>query len=44
MYHACGNSLICDTLDVARYVCYDKGQDVKGMAPSCPRIDEQSQS
>lgn len=30
MQHACGNSLICDTMDVARYVCYDKQQDVKG--------------
>jgi hypothetical protein len=32
MQHACGNSLICDTMDVARYVCYDKQQDVKGMS------------
>jgi hypothetical protein len=28
--HACGSSLICDTMDVARYVCYEKGQEVKG--------------
>ncbi|CAK5262899.1 unnamed protein product [Mycena citricolor] len=30
MHHVCGNSLVCDTMDVARYVCYDKGQEVKG--------------
>lgn len=29
MQHACGNSLVCDTMDIARYVCYDRGQDVK---------------
>lgn len=34
MQHACGNSLICDTMDVARYVCYDKQQDVKGQSGS----------
>ena len=30
MHHACSNALVCDTLDVARYVVYDKGQEVKG--------------
>ena len=30
MHYACGNALVCDTLDVARYVCYEKGQEVKG--------------
>ena len=30
MHYACGNALVCDTMDVARYVCYDKGQEVKG--------------
>lgn len=30
MHFACGNALVCDTMDVARYVCYDKGQEVKG--------------
>lgn len=29
--HACGNALVCDTMDVARYVVFDKGQEVKGM-------------
>ena len=28
--HACSSSLICDTMDVARLVCYEKGQEVKG--------------
>lgn len=28
--HACGSSLICDSMTVARHVCYDKGQEVKG--------------
>lgn len=31
MHHACGNALVCDTMDVARYVCWEKGQEVKGM-------------
>jgi structural maintenance of chromosome 1 len=31
MHHACGNALVCDTMDIARYVCYEKGQEVKGM-------------
>lgn len=30
IHHACGNALVCDTMEVARYVCYDKGQEVKG--------------
>ena len=30
MHHACGNALVCDTIDVAKYVCWDKGQEVKG--------------
>lgn len=30
MHHACGNSLVCDTMEVARFVCYEKGQEVKG--------------
>ena len=28
--YACGNALVCDTMDVARYVVFDKGQEVKG--------------
>ncbi|KAJ8515491.1 hypothetical protein ONZ45_g7107 [Pleurotus djamor] len=31
MHHACGNALVCDTMEVARYVCYDKGQEVKAV-------------
>ena len=34
IHHACGNALVCDTMEVARYVCYEKGQDVKGMCLS----------
>lgn len=30
MQHACGNALVCDTMEIARHVCYDKGQEVKG--------------
>ncbi|KAJ3521351.1 hypothetical protein NMY22_g12355 [Coprinellus aureogranulatus] len=31
IHHACGNALVCDTMDVARYVCYEKGQEVKAV-------------
>ncbi|EDR03647.1 condensin complex subunit SMC1 [Laccaria bicolor S238N-H82] len=31
IHHACGNALVCDTMEVARYVCYDKGQEVKAV-------------
>lgn len=30
MHHACGSSLVCDTMEIARQVCYEKNQDVKG--------------
>ncbi len=30
MHHACGNALVCDSMEVAKYVCYEKGQEVKG--------------
>lgn len=30
MQYACGNALVCDTIDVARHVCYEKKQEVKG--------------
>jgi structural maintenance of chromosome 1 len=30
MLHAYGNALACDTTDVARYVCWERGQGVKG--------------
>ncbi|KAJ2537977.1 Structural maintenance of chromosomes protein 1, partial [Coemansia sp. RSA 1853] len=29
--HACGNALICDTLDVAKYVCYERKLDAKAV-------------
>ncbi|KAJ1739879.1 Structural maintenance of chromosomes protein 1 [Coemansia sp. RSA 990] len=29
--HACGNALICDTLQVARYVCYERKLDAKAV-------------
>jgi structural maintenance of chromosome 1 len=28
--YACGSAMICDTMDVARYICYEKGMEVKG--------------
>ncbi|KAJ7068585.1 condensin complex subunit SMC1 [Mycena amicta] len=31
MHHVCGNALVCDTMEVARYVCYEKGQEVKAV-------------
>ncbi|KLO14413.1 cohesin complex subunit psm1 [Schizopora paradoxa] len=31
MHYACGNALVCDNMEVARYVCYDKGQEVKAV-------------
>jgi structural maintenance of chromosome 1 len=30
MQHACSSSLICDTMEVARHICYERGQEVKG--------------
>jgi structural maintenance of chromosome 1 len=34
IHHACGSALICDSMDIARNVCYEKGQEVKGIYPS----------
>ncbi|MCO5593782.1 hypothetical protein L7F22_047799 [Adiantum nelumboides] len=31
MQYACGNALVCDTIDVARHVCYEKKQEVKAV-------------
>ncbi|KAF8882368.1 condensin complex subunit SMC1 [Gymnopilus junonius] len=31
IHHACGNALVCDTMEIARYVCYEKGQEVKAV-------------
>lgn len=33
VHYACGNTMICDTFDVARHICYEKHQRVKGMLP-----------
>ena len=30
MQMACGDALVCDDMRIARYICYDKGQKVKG--------------
>ncbi|KAF9230173.1 hypothetical protein BU15DRAFT_57524 [Melanogaster broomeanus] len=30
MNHACGNALVCDTMEVAKYTCWEKGQEVEG--------------
>lgn len=32
MQYACGNALVCDTLAIARNICYDKKQDVKAVS------------
>jgi structural maintenance of chromosome 1 len=29
--HACSTSMICDTMDIARDICYEKKQEVKGI-------------
>jgi len=31
IHHACGNALVCDNMEIARRVCYDKGQEIKGV-------------
>lgn len=31
VHHACGNALVCDTMEVARYVCYEKSQEIKAV-------------
>ena len=35
IHHACGSALICDSMDIARTVCYEKGQEVKGIYHLC---------
>lgn len=34
MQFACGNALVCDSMQIARHVCYDRGQEVKGACES----------
>ncbi|KIO31393.1 hypothetical protein M407DRAFT_14099 [Tulasnella calospora MUT 4182] len=31
MHHACGNALVCDTMEIAKYICYEKQQEVKAV-------------
>ncbi|ORY92961.1 condensin complex subunit SMC1 [Leucosporidium creatinivorum] len=31
MQHACGDALVCDSMEVARHVCYEKGQQIKAV-------------
>ncbi|KAF9479327.1 condensin complex subunit SMC1 [Pholiota conissans] len=31
IHHALGSALVCDNMEVARYVCYEKGQEVKAV-------------
>jgi structural maintenance of chromosome 1 len=40
IHHACGNALVCDTMEVARYVCYEKGQEVKCRDPATSPVRE----
>lgn len=30
MQFACGNALVCDTMEVAKYICYERKYEVKG--------------
>lgn len=32
LHYACGNALICDTMEIAKDICYRRGQEVKGTA------------
>ncbi|CAM0136232.1 unnamed protein product [Umbelopsis sp. WA50703] len=31
LLYACGNSLVCDTLAIAKHICYDRNQEVKAV-------------
>lgn len=31
MQYACGNAVVCDDLEVAKYICYEKGLEVKAV-------------
>jgi structural maintenance of chromosome 1 len=35
MQHACGSAMICDTLAIAKTICFEKRQDVKGEFSGC---------
>lgn len=30
LLYACGNALVCDTLAIAKHICYERNQEVKG--------------
>lgn len=30
MQHACGSAMVCDSMAIARHICYEKAQEVKG--------------
>lgn len=32
IHYVCGNALVCDTMEVAKHVCYDLGHQVKAVA------------
>jgi structural maintenance of chromosome 1 len=34
IHYSCGNALVCDNMDVAKHVVYDKRQEVKGQLKS----------
>lgn len=29
--YACGNTLVCDTLQIAKKICYENNEDVRGL-------------
>ncbi|KAI9755380.1 MAG: substrate-specific activator of APC-dependent proteolysis [Chaenotheca gracillima] len=31
MYYACGNAVVCDDLEIAKYLCYEKGVEAKAV-------------
>ncbi len=31
IHHACGSALVCDSIEVARFVCFERGQEVKAV-------------
>jgi structural maintenance of chromosome 1 len=34
MHYVCGNAIVCDDLETARSICYDRRQEVKGERPT----------
>lgn len=35
LQYACGNALVCDNMQIAKHICYEKNQEVKGERNSC---------